>query len=170
MALSSDQERSGSNTIQVRTVEFSMASSGGGVVDGSNGSLRPGASTSGNVTISNLGDLDGTADLNVTYTERDANGSTADGTDISADETAKLLDITTLQYGGLSIIKYINDRDGDGTKTLYDLAQSEVNLGTLDASESQRFSVTLTVNESSENTFRNDGLNATFNVTVTQTY
>jgi len=162
IALSRDQEQSVGNTIQGGTADLSVTDSASLVVDDSSESLEPGASIGGNVTLSNTGSRDGTVDLNVTYTENGGNEST----DASADETAKMLKLTALQYGGSSILEHVSDEDGDGTVTLYDLAQSEVDVGTLDPGERQRFRVTLTMNESA-NVTRSDGLSATFTVTAT---
>jgi len=158
-------EQSAGNVIQGGTADLSVTDSASLVVNDSNGSLEPGASIGGNMTLSNTGIRDGTVNLNVTYTESDGNESA----DLSADETAKMLELTALQYGGSSIREHVSDQYGDGTVTLYDLAQSEVDVGTLDPGERQRFRVTLTMNESA-NVSRSDGLNATFTVTATKSY
>jgi len=172
MALFSDQEQSAGNTIQAGTIDLSTVESGSFVVDGSNGNLKPGASTGGDVELSNTGSLNGTVSLNVTYTENDASNSTdysGNANNTNANETAKMLNLTELQYDSSSIKDTVNDADGDGTKTLYDLAQSEVDVGALDADADKDFDVTLTMNESAGNAYQNDGVDATFNFTVTQT-
>ncbi|GGM67132.1 putative ribosomally synthesized peptide with SipW-like signal peptide [Halarchaeum rubridurum] len=168
MALFSDQEQSANNTIQAGTLDLSMGESASFVADGDNMNLKPGASTGGDVTLSNTGSLDGTVALNVTYAESDNDESTDNTTDMNATETAKVLDVTELTYGGSPIMENVSDTDGDGTKTLYDLSQSEVDVGALDATEEKDFNVTLTMQESAGNGYQNDGVDATFNFTVTQ--
>lgn len=139
MALYSDSETSGSNTVQAGTLNLTPNSSDLETVSVSE--LAPGES--GGVTtwtLVNDGTITGSLDVSVTITgEADgSDGTPATTTDVSATTVAKALEVVTLSYGGSDVGQVSGSTDAadvfenasSSTYTsLYDLANNEQTSG-----------------------------------------
>jgi len=160
MELFSSTATSTGNTIQAGTLTLGPGISDSFLV---NGNIAPTQSVSGSENISNTGSLNGNVSLSVSYVQSDNQYNTSNTHNMTAAQTAKQLDVTTLTYGGTSVLGNVNDSNGDGTISLYELKHSgNVQLGSLSAGSSKPFNVTLTMNQSAGNKYQNDGVNATF--------
>jgi predicted ribosomally synthesized peptide with SipW-like signal peptide len=121
MALYSDSETSGGNTVQAGTLNLTTGSET--IQTMSVSELAPGEAAAATTwTLKNVGTINGSLDVDVDITgEADGSSGTAatPTADASATEVAKALEVVTLKY----------DSDGDGTLT--DIGQV---TGTTDAS------------------------------------
>jgi len=115
MAAFSDSESSSGNSIQAGTLNLDF--------DGStsfsfSGTLKPKGTTSDSVTLVSDGSLDGSLDVDVSYTEADSNK----GKEGNAQAFAERLEVESLTYGEKDIRDQI---DSESTPTLHELANNE---------------------------------------------
>lgn len=169
MAYFSDTETSSGNTVEAGTLELSFGN--GGSFDMSS-TLVPGQSVVGSVTLVNNGTITGSVDVSANYTENDAS---ANAPDMTADEVAQVLNVLTLDYDGVSQLGQVVDVDGDGNKTVYELANSDVESGgddvvnLADPGGGKTFTVEIELDSSVGNDYQYDGVDITFTFDLNQT-
>lgn len=169
MAYFSDTESSSNNTIQAGTLELSFG--GDGSFDMS-ATLEPGQSVVGSVTLVNDGTVPGSIDVSADYTENDAG---TNNKDMTADEVAKVLNVLMLEYDGTDELGQVSDVDGDGNKTVYDLANNDVEsdgddvVDLPDPGGGKTFTVELEVDSGAGNDYQDDGIDITFTFDLNQT-
>ena len=130
--------------------------------------LKPGDSVSGSITLKNVGTVAGsTLDLAFSYVESDS-GST-NPANMSADATAAVIEVTTLNYGGSSILSTVNDINTNGYKDIYDLKNDDLSGQTgIDASATKDFTITVQFRGDAGHDFQSDGINITITFTLNQ--
>ncbi len=126
----------------------------------------------GNITLTNDGSLDANVlNITVTFVENDNAYSTGNATDMTANETAAMLQVTTLTYGGTDILAAnVSDDNSNGWKDLDDVANADLSsLAGINASASKDFIITIQARGSEmTNSYQNDGVDVTFTFELTQ--
>jgi len=166
----SDIETSQSNTFAAGTLDLKT-----GDVDGVSQTLlatnmAPG-DTVGPETIilNNTGSVGGaTLDLAFSYVENDDSPNPVDKT---ADETAAMLEVTTLNYNLVSLLGDIIDGNGNLYTDIEDLKNAGAVLSGLDgidASASRVFEIAVQLRDSTGGEFQADGITITMTFTLNQ--
>lgn len=116
MAYFTDQETSSDNTIEAGTIELGFDGSGTFAFDTA---LAPTQTTEESVTLVSSGSIEGSLDIDVSYSESDGPDN---DTDVSGEDVAKNLEVVTLDYGGDVRDQITSD---SSPPTLHDLANNE---------------------------------------------
>ena len=119
MAAFSDSESSSGNTVQAGTLNLSL---NGGASFAFDTALAPTETTTDSVTLVSDGSIDGSLDVDVSYTESDGDTGSQNATD---DEVAQNLEVQTLDYAG----SRTGQISGGSTPTLADLANNDQTSG-----------------------------------------
>ncbi len=117
MAYFSTTAQSTNNEVTAGTLELDFGGTG---TFSFSTSLAPTISTQDSVTLVNAGTLSGSVDVDVDYSESDA--SSAPSPDMTAQEVAENLEVTTLEYGGADLTWQIDT--SNSPPTLHDLANN----------------------------------------------
>lgn len=164
----SDVETSGENVLAAGTLDLKTDD-----VDGVSQTLlasniMPG-DTVGPETIilKNSGTVAGSSlDLSFSYIESDSSPNPAD---MTANATAAILQVTTLNYNSSSLLSSVSDNNSNGYKDVYDL--STANLTGLDgigASSTRNFEIAVTLRSDASKDFQADGIDVTMNFILNQ--
>ena len=130
--------------------------------------LKPGDSVSGSITLKNTGSVAGsTLDLAFTYGESDSSPNPAD---MSADATAAVIEVTTLNYGIDDLLLLdISDYQSNGYTDIEDLKNADLAGQTgIDASATKDFTITVQFWGDAGHDFQSDGINITMTFTLNQ--
>ncbi len=119
------------------------------------------------ITLRNAGTTDGaTLDIVFSYTESDGSPNVVN---MTADETAGMIEVITLDYGGSSLLASISDTNINGYKDIYDLSNSDfTGLGGIAASASKDFVISVRLRSETINDFQADGIDLTMTFTLKQ--
>jgi predicted ribosomally synthesized peptide with SipW-like signal peptide len=119
------------------------------------------------IILKNSGSLDSASvDIEFSYSESD---NPKNPVDKSADETAALIEVTTLIYSGSSILSAITDNNYNGYRDIYDLRTSSLNdLSGIDASDSKDFTIAIKARNIVGGDFQADGIIITITFTLHQ--
>ena len=119
------------------------------------------------VVLKNAGSLDAaTLDIDLTYVENDHPKNPVNK---SADETAANIAVTTLNYGGASILSLIPDLNADGIKDLYEMKNASLNtLAGIDSQSTKTFEMAVQCAANTTKQFQGDGITITINFTLNQ--
>ncbi len=131
-------------------------------------SLKPNVSLSpATITLKNAGTLNGlTLSIVFSYTESDGSPNTVNKT---ADETAAIIEVTTLTYNGTNLLISVSDANGNGYKDMQDLKNASLTgLSGLTAGASKDFVITIKMRDGISNDFQADGINITMTFTLNQ--
>jgi hypothetical protein len=130
-------------------------------------SLKRGDSVSGNITLKNSGDTDAALlDVFFDYIEND---DTPNATDMSANATAAVLEVTSLHYDGSSLLSSISDNNTNGYPDIQDLAvQGLPALSGLNSIASKDFDIGFKLKETTDNAFQGDGITVTITFVLNQ--
>ena len=109
----SDVETSASNELTAGTLDLKTDDVDGVTQTLYATNMKPGDGTSGSITLKNAGNMTGsTLDIEFSYVEDDG---TPNVVNMNADDTAALLEVTTLDYDASSLLGSISD----GNSNLY---------------------------------------------------
>jgi len=120
------------------------------------------------IILKNIGSVDGsTLDLVFSYIENDGSSNLVDKTE---DETAAMLEVKVLNYGGSSLLGSINDGNGNGWKDIQDLTTSDLSgqSGIGAAPASKVFEIGVMLRTETGNDFQSDGITVTMTFTLNQ--
>jgi len=120
------------------------------------------------IILKNIGSVDGsTLDLAFSYIENDGSSNLVDKTE---DETAAMLEVKVLNYGGSSLLGSINDGNGNGWKDIQDLTTSDLSgqSGIGAAPASKVFEIGVMLRTETGNDFQSDGITVTMTFTLNQ--
>ncbi|MDI6631481.1 MAG: TasA family protein [Thermoanaerobacteraceae bacterium] len=115
----SDTETSTGNTFAAGTIDLTLNQSAPAPINLTN--MKPGDDVSATITVQNVGSLAGKLYADASYTEQDNTNTTEFTTNMTADQTAKMLLITAFTADSIDILSQIPDVDTDSRKTVYDL-------------------------------------------------
>lgn len=131
--------------------------------------MSPGATVGpSTITLRNAGTADGaTLDIVFSYAESDGSPNTADKT---ADETAAMMEVITLDYGGSSLLSSnISDVNVNGYKDVEDLKNSSLTgLSGIAALSTKDFVISVRLRSETGNDFQADGITMTMTFTLKQ--
>jgi len=129
--------------------------------------LKPGDNVSGSITLKNTGSVAGsTLDLAFSYVESDSSPNPAD---MSADATAAVIELTTLNYGGFSLLGSVSDNNINGYKDVEDLKNANLTgQASIDAAATKDFTITVQFRGDAGHDFQSDGINITMTFTLNQ--
>ena len=133
--------------------------------------LKPGDSVSGSITLKNAGSVAGsTLDLAFTYEESD---SSPNPVNKSADATAAVIEVTTLNYGIVDLLLLdIFDYQSNGYTDIEDLKNDAdldlAGLTGIDASATKDFTITVQFRGDANHDFQSDGINISITFTLNQ--
>lgn len=178
-----DTESSTNNSFQAGTLDLTPDTIG---TIAACSPAAPGDSSSTTVTLKNEGSLSADhLEINVTYSEVDRSDSTDYTTDKTATETAKAIKVTTLSYGGNSLLytgsdtadsddsgDKVDDVNGNGIIDLDDLKRQSGEGTELDGlddpgSGGKDFVIELTLTNVG-NDFQNDGVSIDYTFDLNQ--
>ncbi len=167
-AFITDSETSTTNRLAAGTIDLGITPSG----SLTNTSLHPGA-TVGPYTIAcaNAGSLTGHVLSVISFDYSDSDSSPNPGLNMSAQDVARMLQVTALTWKGVSQLP-LADGNGNGWLDLDDLKtyHSPYNLGVLNSGDSYNLQITLQMRGTANVTedYRGDGVNVIFNFQLDQ--
>ncbi|MFC1976780.1 TasA family protein [Chloroflexota bacterium] len=131
--------------------------------------LEPGDNvTAETITLKNIGTVAGaTLDLSFSYVESD---SSPNPVDMSADATAAIVELTTLNYDGSSLLDSVSDNNTNGYKDIEDLRNTDNLSGQsgINASASKNFEIAVQLRNISNKDFQADGIDMTMTFILNQ--
>ena len=119
------------------------------------------------IVLKNSGSLDGsTLDIAFSYVESDGSPNSVDK---SPDDTAGMMEVTTLTYGTDDLLTAVDDGDLNGYKDIYDLADSDLSgQSGINASASKDFIIAVQLRSETGSDFQADGITMTMTFTLNQ--
>jgi len=164
-----DTETSPGNVLAAGTLDLKTDDVDGVTQTLSASNLKPGDSILGNITLENIGSVAGASlDLAFTYVEND--DIIPNLPNMTADATAAQMWLTTLDYGGFSLLGNFGDSGNtNGYRDIQDLKNANLAGQTgIDASGTQDFSITVQLRAGTSSDFQSDGINITMTFTLNQ--
>ena len=129
--------------------------------------LKPGDNVPGSVTLKNTGSVAGSSlDLAFTYVESD---NTFNSVNMSADATAAQMELTTLSYGGSSLLTSVSDTNVNSYLDVEDLKNADLTgqIG-INPLLTEDFSITVQLRGDTAGDFQSDGINITITFILNQ--
>ena len=130
--------------------------------------MKPG-DTIGPETISlkNAGSVAGsTLDLAFTYVESDGS---ANPVNKNADDTAAMIEVTTLDYDGSSLLASVMDNNINGYRDIHDLKNTDLSAQSgIAASASKEFEIIIEARNNTSSDYQGDGIIITMTFTLHQ--
>ena len=164
----SDTEISTNNQLTAGTLDLKTDDADGVTQTLYATNMNPG-DTVGPATIQlrNAGSVDGsTLDIAFSYVESDGSPNPVNKT---ADETAGMMEVTTLNYGGSSLLGSVSDANSNGYKDVYDLKNADLTgQSGLNASATKNFEIAVQLRSETGNDFQADGITMTMTFTLNQ--
>lgn len=142
-------------------------------VDGVNQTLyginmKPGDTVGpGTIQLKNAGTVNGQSlDIAFSYVESDGSPNPVDK---SAAETAAMVEVTILNYGGSSLLGSVFDFNSNGYKDIQDLKYADLTgQSGLNASATKDFDIAVQLRSETGGDFQGDGINMTMTFTLNQ--
>ncbi len=130
--------------------------------------LKPGDSVSGSITLRNAGSVAGSiVDLGFTYVEND--DIVEDLPNMTADETAAMIEVTTLSLGGSPLLGGVSDGNSNLYIDIQDLKNTIFpSQAGINPSDPKVFSITVQLRAGTSSDFLSDGINITMTFTLNQ--
>lgn len=121
----------------------------------------------GTVTLKNSGSINAsTLSIIFNYTESDGSPNSTNRT---ADETASIVEVTTLSYDGTSLLSSVSDSNANGYKDFRDLSNANLTaLSGINANSTKDFVITARVRDGINDNFQGDGVTLTMTFTLNQ--
>jgi predicted ribosomally synthesized peptide with SipW-like signal peptide len=164
----SDFDTSSGNTFAAGTLQLKTNDADGVTATLATSRMAPG-DTLGPQTIAlkNSGTVDASSlDMDFTFFEADYSPNPVD---MSENATAGQMQVTTLSYGGESILGDVNDANGNGYPDIYDLAADTfTGYDGIAAGESKNFTIAVQLRSSTGSDYQNDGIEAEMNFILNQ--
>ena len=165
----SDTEISQSNTFAAGTLDLKTDDADGVSQTLLATNMAPGATVGPEtIILNNTGSVGGsTLDLAFSYIESDSGTNSVDK---SADETAAMIEVTTLDYGVINLLSSLIWADnGNGYKDIQDLKNTDLSgLDGIGASANKSFKITVTLRAETDSGFQEDGITITMTFTLNQ--
>ena len=165
----SDPETSTGNVLAAGTLDLKTDDVDGVTQTLFAANMQPGdAVVSENITLKNIGSVGGsTLDLAFSYVENDGSRNPVDK---SADDTAAVMEVTSLNYGGSSLLGRVSDNNSNTYKDVQDLKNTDnlSGLSGIDASASKDFEIAIRLRDTTDSDFQADGITITMTFTLNQ--
>lgn len=119
------------------------------------------------IALKNAGSIDGsTVDIAFSYVENDGSPNSVN---MGTDDTAGMLEVTILNYGGTSLLSSVNDSNSNGYIDVHDLADDGLpERSGINASATKDFEIAVQLRSDTGNDFQADGINTTMTFTLNQ--
>ncbi|MFC2022206.1 TasA family protein [Chloroflexota bacterium] len=119
------------------------------------------------IILKNIGSVGGaTLDLAFSYEESDSSPNPAD---MSANATAAVIEVTTLNYDGSSLLGSVSDNNTNGYKDVEDLKNADLSgQSGIAASANKAFEIAVKLSNSADKNFQADGINVTMTFILNQ--
>jgi spore coat-associated protein N len=119
------------------------------------------------ITLRNGGSVSGvTIDLSFSCTESDGSPNP---TNMTANATAAMIEVTTLNYGGTSLLGSVSDDNSNGYKDIEDLKKSDLSgQSGINASGTKDFEIAVQLRAETGNDFQADGISLTMTFVLNQ--
>ncbi len=130
--------------------------------------MRPGDTVGPEtITLKNSGSVPGASlDLAFTYIESD---SSPNPVNLSADATAAVVEVTTLNYGGSSLLGSVSDNNTNGYKDIQDLQNANLSgLTGIAPSATKQFEIAVSLRSTASKDFQADGISVTMTFVLNQ--
>jgi len=164
----SDVEPSGGNVLAAGTLDLKTND-----VDGVSQTLLASNLKAGDtigpetIILKNSGSVAGSAlDIAFTYIESDA---VSNPVNISADNTAAKIEVTTLKYDGSSLLTSVTDNNTNGYRDVQDLKNADLSgQSGINPSVSKEFEIAVKSRNIIDNDYQADGITITMTFTLNQ--
>ncbi|MFC1897775.1 TasA family protein [Chloroflexota bacterium] len=162
-----DTETSTGNVLTAGTLDLKTDNVDGVTQTLYTSNLKPGDDTSGSITLKNTGSVAGsTLDLVFSYIESD---NSFNSVDKSAYDTATVIELTTLNLGGSSLLSSVSDANLNGYRDIEDLKNADLTgQSGINPSATQDFTITVQLRGDTTADFQSDGINITITFTLNQ--
>jgi len=120
------------------------------------------------ITLYNSGSLSGSSiDIFFSYNEDD---SIPNPVNMSADDTASLIIVTVLRYGGVNILPYVDDDNSNGYIDVYDLVITPnlTGLPGITSEATREFEIAVQLSEDVTGQYQSDGIDITMTFSLKQ--
>jgi len=119
------------------------------------------------IILKNSGSLPGSSlDLSFAYLENDGSPNPANK---SANATAAVIEVTTLNYGGSSILSSVSDNNTNGYKDVYDLYTANLTgQSGINSSSTKNFEIAVQLRTDVNKDFQADGIDITMTFVLNQ--
>ena len=167
-ALLNDNEASAGDQMVSGTLDLKTDDADGVSQTLYNTSITPGNTVGpGTILLKNSGSIAGSnLDISFSYVNSDA---APNAVEMTADETAAILEVTTLSYDGTDLLTGVSDGNVNGYKDIEDVANADLSgQSGLSAGASKSFSIEVTTDNETSPDFANDGITLTMNFTLNQ--
>jgi predicted ribosomally synthesized peptide with SipW-like signal peptide len=163
-----DNETSSGNSFVSGTLDLTINDTGGVTQTLYATGMSPGATVGpSSITLKNTSTVNGaTLDIVFSYTESDGSPNVVN---VTADEVAAMIQVTTLDYGGSSLLGSVSDSNINAYIDIYDLKNAHLTgLSGLDAGASKSFDISVQLRNTTGSDFQADGINMTMTFTLEQ--
>lgn len=164
----SDTETSTSNTLAAGTLDLKTDDADGVTQTLFATNMAPGDTVgSANITLKNNGSVNATTlDMVFNYAESDG---TPNPTNMTADATAAVLEVTVLNYGASSLLSSVSDNNSNTYKDIEDLKNANLSgLSGIGPSATKQFEIAVRLRPETGNDFQADGISVTMTFTLNQ--
>jgi len=119
------------------------------------------------ITLKNAGSVAGSSlDLSFSYVENDDSANPAD---MSADASAAMIELTTLNYDGSSLLGSVSDNNSNSYKDVEDLKNADLSgQSGIAASASKDFEIAVELKSTTDTAFQADGITVRMTFTLNQ--
>ena len=119
--------------------------------------LKPGDNVSGSVILKNSGSI-AAASLNLAF-DYAGSDSSPNPLNMSANATAAVMEVTTLSYGGTSLLASVSDSNTNGYKDIQDLKSASLTgLSGINPLGTKNFTITVQLRTGISGDFQADGI------------
>lgn len=164
----SDTESSTGNSLVAGTLDLKTDDADGVTQTLYATNMKPGDSVGpSTIILNNSGTANGsTLDIAFSYVESDGSPNTVNR---NADATAAMIEVTTMNYGGFSLLDSVSDSNFNGYKDIQDLKNTDLSgRSGLNASATKNLEITVQLRSNTGNDFQADGINMTMNFILNQ--
>lgn len=164
----SDTEASTGNQLIAGTLDLKTDNADGVTQTLYATNMEPGGTVGpSTIQLKNSGSVDGSSlDIAFSYVESDGSPNPVN---MSADETAAMIEATTLNYGGSSLLSSVSDSNSNGYKDLQDLKNADLSgQSGLNTQATKDFEIAVQLRSETGNGFQADGITMTITFTLNQ--
>ncbi|MFC1965320.1 TasA family protein [Chloroflexota bacterium] len=168
-AFFSNTEDSSTNQLAAGTLDLKTDDVDGVTQTLCSDNMTPGYSVGpATITLKNTGAVNGsTLDIDFDYYEDDQGGGNP--ISMTADETAGVFEVTTLTYGGSSLLASVSDNNTNGYEDVYDLKVEDLSgQSGINSAASKDFTIEVTMRIGANPDFGKDDINITMTFTLNQ--
>lgn len=163
-----DTETSNNNQFSAGTLDLKTNDVDGVTQTLYSTSIAPGGSVGpSTLQLRNAGTVNGST-LNIVFTYVESDGS-PNSVNKSADDTAAMIEVTTLGYNSSSLLSNVIDANANGYQDIQDLKNANLTgQSGINASAIKSFQIAIQLRSSTSNDYQSDGINVNMTFTLNQ--